>query len=234
MNPVNIFSEPHDSLQDVFDSLEFYHRSRPGHSASSQTIGVGLLVGDTNRVSGELAEWDILFHPSDLDVEIGDTLAHRIVHADSENSSERATFILLATDATPVEDLAHCAKLIIDNQRRGNLADVSGDTSDTAQGAFIEDGPERSYDDPGRLETWWRSRITHHRGVTITTRIKTLQASEGAVTAQDVAISISDGRTPRYFSVPVAVLGQVVAALELARYDAEAVILTLKTQEEDL
>lgn len=216
----------------VFTSINRYHQHRPQHSGDPRIVARGLLLGDTNRVSGELAEWDIMFHPGDHTPTSGDTVAHRVVHDSSAHPKQRASFIVLAEDTDFLDDIDHWRQRIAEQQARGTLSDISYSPTYDEERVTATSEPERIFNDPETRETWWRSRITHHRNVTITTRIKTLQDNNGTVTAQDVAISISDGTTPRFFSVPVAILEQVVTALDFARYDAEAVTLTLRSRRE--
>lgn len=84
--------------------------------------------------------------------------------------------------------------------------------------------PERTYTNPdGATEEWWSTQRHEFRGVEIATTIKTMRRTDGDVTAQDVALLISDHTSPRTIGIPTAVLDQVIDALQAAKHDAERV-----------
>ncbi|MCF8610988.1 hypothetical protein L5G28_12600 [Gordonia sp. HY285] len=182
--------------------------------------------------SPDATAWKVAFHQREDDSRLGDVVAYRIDPPSAAGDVGRLLLLLLAED-TPFDESPDRWRLAVTQAlRRESLSDVRADSKalvdDPHEGVATD--PERTYRDPDGSETWSRARVTFHRGVRIETRIKTMQAIDGRVTAQDAAISITDGHTPRQFSVPIAVLDQVMTALHIARDDAGAINRELATR----
>ncbi|WP_353108086.1 hypothetical protein [Gordonia sp. (in: high G+C Gram-positive bacteria)] len=172
--------------------------------------------------------WNIAFHRRTDDSRLGDVVAYRIDEHRGVYAMPRSLLLLLAEDIPFDNDLDRWRLAITQALHRGTLSDVRAHPSEMlADHLDHRSTRERTYRNPAGSETWWRPRIVHYRGVRIETRIKTMQTTDGRVTAQDAAISITDGEHPRRFSIPVAILDQVISALGIARDDAEAVNLEL-------
>ncbi|GEE02232.1 hypothetical protein nbrc107696_26780 [Gordonia spumicola] len=200
-----------------------YHQNRPGHAVIPSFVLHGVSTGDAE-------DWNVVFHERDGHPGVGDMVAYRVEMQIETHTLMRSLLILLAEDVAFDASADRWTLAIRQAQRRGTLSDVSTDV--VSRTASVDQGrsedPERSYRHRAGRETWWRNRVTFHRGVRIETRIKTMQGGDGQVTAQDATISLTDGRHPREFSVPIAVLDQIIEALSVARDDAAAVNAALR------
>ncbi|WOC10943.1 hypothetical protein [Gordonia sp. MP11Mi] len=212
----------------VFATAVQYHQNRPGHTQAPRVIADGLRTDDPDEVVG----WNVVFHHRDDDSRLGDVVAYRVERQSTTQDAQRSLLLLLAEDIPFSRSLDHWRLAVTQALHRGTLSDVRVDPKELFDDVHDSPpiDPERTYRNPDGSETWWRTRVTFHREVRIETRIKTLQATDGQVTAQDATISITDGQTLREFGVPIAVLDQVIAALHRARDDAEAINHELDTR----
>ncbi len=208
----------------TFATAVQYHQNRPGHAVIPRFVLHGVSTGEAD-------EWNVVFHERDDDPSVGDVVAYRVETQIDAHTLMRSLLLLLAEDVSFDTSADRWTLAIRQAQRRGTLSDVSTDAAASPTVSVDHkrsDDPERSYRHETGRETWWRNRVTFHRGVRIETRVKTMQGDDGHVTAQDATISLTDGRHPREFSVPIALLDQVIEALNVARDDAMAINNTLR------
>lgn len=207
----------------TFATVEQYHQNRPGHSPNPR------FIAHTLRTVDDKSAWDIAFHQHKDTTKLGDVVAHQIENPVTVEAPQRTLLLLLAEDIPFDTNLDRWRLAVSQAQHCGTLSDVRAGPNSLFldQHKAVSNDPERTYRDTDQDETWWQPRVVFHRGVRIETRIKTMQTKEGALTAQDATITITDGQHPRQFSVPVAVLDQVISALGIARDDAEAINLKL-------
>ncbi|MEJ9079471.1 hypothetical protein WKY82_13710 [Gordonia malaquae] len=207
----------------TFATAVQYHQNRPGHAVIPRFVLHGVSTGEAD-------EWNVVFHERNDDPIVGDVVAYRVETQIDAHTLMRSLLLLLAEDVSFDTSADRWRLAIRQAQRRGTLSDVSTVAASRTPSVEHEhsDDPERSYRHRTGRETWWRNRVTFHRGVRIETRVKTMQGDDGRVTAQDATISLTDGRHPREFSVPIAVLDQVIDALTVARDDAVAINATLR------
>ncbi|MGO3328033.1 hypothetical protein [Gordonia sp. (in: high G+C Gram-positive bacteria)] len=202
----------------TFATATQYHQNRPGHLQVPRFIFHAMVTSD----AADSARWNVVFHPHVDTSSLGDVVAYRVEKQVDTYSVQRSRLLLLAEDIPFDATFDRWELAVIQAQRRMTSSDVRVD--DRAAGGPGTD-PERTYRSSDGSETWWRPRVSFHRGVRIETRIKTMRDTERRITAQDATISITDGQHPRTFSVPVEILDQVIAALGVARDDAEAINL---------
>ena len=198
-----------------------YRQNRPGHTQVPRFVFHAVSTSD----AADSARWNVVFHPRVDQSSLGDVVAYRVEQQLDTDAIQRSLLLLLAEDIPFDATFDRWDLAIIQAQRRGTSLDVRSSFAPAPEGPGPD--PERTYRRHDGSETWWRPRVSFHRGVRIETRIKTMRDTRRKITAQDATISITDGQHPRTFSVPVEILDQVIAALVVARDDAEAFNLNL-------